>query len=446
LILPFILEFVLVSICCAFRVSFRVLFAIFIGLFFGIGILVGDVFSSPKQTCRVGTETGVEDRFADMRARVLELAELRSPPKAFQSTDATLDDGVRSLYFEGLPWQGKPTRVFALLGLPEKITRDADNAPVPGVVLVHGGGGTAFRPWVKKWNERGFAAISIAVEGQTDQRDQARKKWVRHPWAGPERKGIYADSDLPLEDQWMYHGVADTILANSLLRSMPEVDSNRIGLVGISWGGVITSTVIGIDQRFAFAVPTYGCGDLAEAENQYGRALGQNQVYRNVWDPMVRLDRVSMPVLWLTWPGDLHFPLDSVKRCYEKTSANYMVSMIPGMKHSHGAGWNPPDSYAFADSVVSMGKPWCQQQGVVVEGNSVEVRFATVKPIAGASLICTSANGFTGTRKWRELPVKFTQSKDSVIVSATLPRETTAWFINLSSEGLVASSDYQISN
>ena len=441
MILRFILEFVLVNISCAFRV----LFAIGFGLLFGFEIAAGEVFPNQKQTGRVGTELGVDDRFADMRKRVLDLADLKSPPKIFQSTNSTSDDGVRSLYFEGLSWQGKPTRVFALLGLPEKITRDAGNAPVPGVVLVHGGGGTAFRPWVKKWNERGFAAISIAVEGQTDQRDQKSKKWVRHQWAGPERKGIYGDSDLPLEDQWMYHGVADTILANSLLRSMPEVDSNRIGLVGISWGGVITSTVIGIDRRFAFAVPTYGCGDLADAENQYGRVLGQNQVYRKVWDPMVRLDRVSIPVLWLTWPGDLHFPLDSVKRCYEKTSGNYMVSMIPGMKHSHGAGWNPPDSYTFADSIVSLGKPWCQQQGVVVKGDRVEVRFATVKPISRASLICTSDNGFTGTRKWRELPVKFMQSKDSVIAIATLPRGTTAWFINLSSEGLVASSDYQIS-
>ena len=73
----------------------------------------------------------------------------------------------------------------------------------------------------------------------------------------------------------MYHAVADTVLANSLLRSLPGVDADKVGIMGISWGGVITSTVIGIDDRFAFAIPTYGCGDLSEAPNQYGKSLGQ---------------------------------------------------------------------------------------------------------------------------------------------------------------------------
>ena len=424
---------------------------IFFGLFSSSEIFAyqdcsnsNSAFAQLTQASSEGTESQIEDAFAKMRKRVLELADLAAAPKFFEDAGAPLTDGVRSIYFEGLPWQGKGTRVFALLGLPKTKPGQSSNAPVPGVVLVHGGGGTAFLQWVKKWNERGFAAISIAVEGQTDQRDQGSQKWGRHEWAGPQRKGIYGDSDLPLEDQWMYHGVADTILANSLLRSLPEVDSKKIGLVGISWGGVIASTVIGIDQRFSFAVPTYGCGDLAESANQYGRALGQNQVYRKVWDPMVRMDRVSMPVLWLTWPQDLHFPLDSVKRCYDRAPGSHMVAMIPGMKHSHGAGWNPPDSYAFAESIVRSGKPWCQQRGILVDGMSSQVSFETTKNITKASLICTSDSGFTGTRKWEEFPVEFAQNNGGVVVTAALPHGTTAWFVNVLSNGLVASSDYQI--
>ncbi|WP_315854359.1 prolyl oligopeptidase family serine peptidase [Rubripirellula lacrimiformis] len=109
---------------------------------------------------------------------------------------------------------------------------------------------------------------------------------------------MYADSDQPIADQWMYHAVADTVLANSLLRSLPEVDADRVGVMGISWGGIITSTVMGIDNRFAFAIPTYGCGSLSDAGNQYGRALGDNPIYQQVWDPMVRMDKASMPSLW----------------------------------------------------------------------------------------------------------------------------------------------------
>ena len=404
------------------------------------------ILAQPDQGCSKLSEGRLDDSFAVMREQVLELAGLDAPPKIFEDTNANVVDGVRSIYFEALPWRGKQTRVFALLGLPKKKPGEPDNVPVPGVVLVHGGGGTAFLPWVKKWNERGFAAISIAVEGQTNQRDREGKKWVRHEWAGPERKGIYGDSELPLKEQWMYHSVADTILAHSLLRSLPEVDSEKIGLVGISWGGVITSTVIGIDHRFSFAVPTYGCGNLAESANQYGIALGPNQVYRKVWDPMVRMDQVSIPVLWLTWPGDLHFPLDSVKNCYDKALGPHMVSMITGIKHSHGAGWNPPESYAFADSIVSSGKPWCLQRGVLVDGLSGRLSFDARRPVSKASLICTADSGFTGTRKWQEIPAKFIQGKGRVVVNVALPLGTTAWYVNVSSDGLTASSDYQICN
>ena len=76
----------------------------------------------------------------------------------------------------------------------------------------------------------------------------------------------------------MYHAVSQTILANSLLRSLPEVEDEQVGLMGVSWGGIISSIVLGIDQRFAFTIPVYGCGYLNEADNHYKPALSNNHV------------------------------------------------------------------------------------------------------------------------------------------------------------------------
>src|SRR5690349_17086869 len=53
---------------------------------------------------------------------------------------------VKALFFDGAPYLGKPTRVFAYVGLPKNIT---PGEKVPGMVLVHGGGGTAFDTWVR---------------------------------------------------------------------------------------------------------------------------------------------------------------------------------------------------------------------------------------------------------------------------------------------------------
>jgi cephalosporin-C deacetylase-like acetyl esterase len=174
------------------------------------------------------------DDFAAQRETVLALGKLTAPPVWRETTDVPAEAGLKAIYFDAPDYKGKPTRAFAWLGLPAN-----PDATVPGVVLVHGGGGTAFKEWVRLWNAKGFAAISIAVEGQLDVRDAASKNrgkpsgWRRHPWSGPRRQGIYGDSAEPLKDQWMYHAVADTILANSLLRSLAGVDADKVGVMGI---------------------------------------------------------------------------------------------------------------------------------------------------------------------------------------------------------------------
>lgn len=83
---------------------------------------------------------------ARLREQVAALGTLTSPPVVYPAEGFAAEGLVRPLFFESLPWQGKPTRVFAWLGLP------ANRAgKVPGVVLVHGGGGTAFKEWAQQW-------------------------------------------------------------------------------------------------------------------------------------------------------------------------------------------------------------------------------------------------------------------------------------------------------
>lgn len=178
-------------------------------------------------------------------------------------------DGLQAVYYEAMPYQGKATRVFAYYGFP----KEAVGERVPAVVLVHGGGGTAFAEWVRIWNERGYAAIAMDLEGHTPADKGEDGTRPQHAWSGPSRQGEFSDYQLPLIDQWMYHAVADVLLAHSLILSFPQVDPNRIGVTGISWGGILTSLVAGLDDRFKFAIPVYGCGYLFEAGNQYERAF-----------------------------------------------------------------------------------------------------------------------------------------------------------------------------
>ena len=67
------------------------------------------------------------------------------PAQEFQA------EGVKAIFFNGLAWKGKPTRVFAWVGVPKL----ESGKKVPGIVLVHGGGGTAFDAWVRLWVSAG---------------------------------------------------------------------------------------------------------------------------------------------------------------------------------------------------------------------------------------------------------------------------------------------------
>ena len=98
------------------------------------------------------------------------------------------------------------------------------------MVLIHGGGGTAFEEWVRLWVDRGYAAIAMDTCGQIPVGQYGR--WFRDEQGGPAGWGGLEQIDQPQTDQWAYHAVADVILAHSLIRSLPEVDAAADGFNG----------------------------------------------------------------------------------------------------------------------------------------------------------------------------------------------------------------------
>jgi hypothetical protein len=80
------------------------------------------------------------------------LWDLNELSKAPQSRWLDTTGAVRSLLYKSVDFEGKPTEVFAWYSNPDIIAgRPATNQKFPGLVLIHGGGGKAFREWVEKW-------------------------------------------------------------------------------------------------------------------------------------------------------------------------------------------------------------------------------------------------------------------------------------------------------
>jgi pimeloyl-ACP methyl ester carboxylesterase len=129
----------------------------------------------------------------------LELSSFRDPPKVHPAPGWE-EKGLTALFYDSMPWKAKPTKVFTYIGLPKK----ADTGKVPGVVLVHGGGGTAFAEWVRVWVRRGYAAIAMDLEGHVPGSKDKQGVRPAHPWSGPERQGIFADFRENVRNQWIF--------------------------------------------------------------------------------------------------------------------------------------------------------------------------------------------------------------------------------------------------
>ena len=372
--------------------------------------------------------------------RFSKLAEEQGVPNTYD--EKVRENGITELYLDGPSYQGKATRVFALYRAPTNPV-PLPSGKIPAVVLVHGGGGSAFEEWVEKWNSEGFAAISIAVEGQTDTKKEGKgkNKWARHAHAGPARPGIYADTEKPIHQQWMYHAVSAVIRARNFLESKPEIDRENIGVAGISWGGVITSTTMGFDSDFAFAIPIYGCGFLDTMDNQYKRALWDDEVYREYWEPANRISNFSHPSLWLTWRDDRHFSLDAQAQTYLKLEGDYAVSIKPDIGHSHVKGWSPPESYQFAKHVVTHGVPWVKpMDAALTSSGSAQAQFHFDLPldeyqIVGASVHYSKKTGHTSDGEWVQGPAEFglymARPNTYIAIYDELPSDVTRWFINV---------------
>lgn len=275
--------------------------------------------------------------------------------------------GIKAITYDGAMIGSSKTKVFAYLGFPEGAS--AEN-PVPAVVLVHGSqNGIPYAKWVKEWNNRGYAAISMSTNNFFPKNNTAGDReysgelsnwnvglygvFEEEGYVTAPRNEVMSDSDKHYSQMWMYHAVSDCILAGNLLRADARVNSELVGICGISWGATVTSIAIGYDSSYAFAIPIYGSGYLTEAHTVFANVFGKDK-NPEYWLAEKRFDNADMPILWLCMNNDTPFSMNSNIKSYLHTFKNNeetRLAAINGWAHSHGSGWSREEAYAFADSV-----------------------------------------------------------------------------------------------
>ena len=333
---------------------------------------------------------------------------------------------VQEVYYKGEPYHGKPTRVFAYLGRP-----NTGKGPYPAMLLVHGGGGKAFRDWAEHWAKRGYVALAMdtagcgpngpLVDGGPDQSDATKFRDF---------------SDEEVRDMWTYHAVAAVIRGHSLLAQLREVDRSRIGITGISWGGYLTCIVAGLDDRLRVAVPVYGCGFLGEDSVWKATALAKmcpdaRERWLRDFDPSQYLGGVKCPILFLNGNKDFAYPLDSYRASYRLVPAGLRhLSVIPDLPHSHI--WTFAEVDQFVDSVLCSGAPLPRLSTPLLHGDVVTATVRASTPIKQASLLYTTDAGEWQKRRWESVPGEI---KSKTILAHLPSRRPLTWYLLITDEG-----------
>ena len=326
------------------------------------------------------------------------MAALQQTPPAEWGTRTGL---VQEVYYQGEPYNGKPTRVFAYLGRPA-----SGNGPFPAMVLVHGGGGKAFRDWADHWAKRGCIALAMDTAGC----GPSGPLPDGGPGQGDDIK--FRDfTDQDVRDMWTYHAVSAVIRGVSLVASLPDVDPRRIGITGISWGGYLTCIVAGLDDRLKVAVPVYGCGYLGENSAWKAGSLAKmSPEARARWlrdfDPSQYLRGVNCPILFLNGSSDFAYPLDSYRASYRLVPARFRhVSIVLNLPHGHI--WTFDEVDAFVDSVLRHGTPLPCLGPMKIRGDTVTAKVVAPVPIKEAALRYTTDTCEWQKRRWESAPAEF---------------------------------------
>lgn len=358
---------------------------------------------------------------------------------------------IHSLLYQGEMYRGQPTETFAFYASPDTLGEAEADAKFPGVVLIHGGGGTAFAEWVWLWAKRGYAAIAMDLSGHrpvdpiydpttgAPVLNQAVKRELRTkldrggPDQGHSEKFDSIGSDL--SEQWPFHAVANVMLAHSLLRDFPEVDARRTAVTGISWGGYTTCLVASLDDRFQAAVPVYGCGFLHAGESvqkpSIDRLAERRQDWIDTYDPGSLLIHCRVPILFVNGTNDVHYPLDSYQKSFDAVPGSKHMRIEVKMGHSHPAGWAPREIGLFIDSYCRQGMPLPEPGTLTVLQDKIVLAYRGSLPLKSAMLHYTTDDGLRSARSWQAMPCRIDADQ---ILAPKPPAEANTWFISLTDE------------
>ena len=243
---------------------------------------------------------------------------------------------------------GEMERVPVLIIRPEKITRK-----LPAVIVLHGTGGTkeGQRAWLVHLARRGIIGVAIDAryhgeraggEGRAAYTDAITRAWKAKPGE-------------PQEHPFYYDTCWDLWRTVDYLETRDDIDPQRIGMIGISMGGIQTWLAASVDNRVKVVVPAIAvqsfrwsldndkwqgrANTIKKAHEAAAKDLGEEKVNAKVckalWSKVIpgmldQFDCPSMlrlfagrPLLILNGENDPNCPIEGAKLAFASAQEAY---------------------------------------------------------------------------------------------------------------------------
>ncbi len=301
------------------------------------------------------------------------------------------------------------------------LARPAAPGPHPAILFCHGGGGYTQRERVCiiAWAKAGYVCIGQDQPGFCN----LGASLSRGPVARVTGNTFSSIPDATVSP--LYDGVVAVLRSLSILRTHPDVDPDRIGVFGGSWGGYMTNMAAALaGDKLAAAFAVYGAGyyDLATDWTLRMQAMPDDERERwlAAFDPGRLATNTTADYMilqatndWYFWPPSIEATLDNIPARGPSPRKNWLFSpndyhaiRLPGGTGSRLVShvehrtymelrfmdWRLKGTAPAFPTAEAIGQP-------VREGDDhVRVRFATTSelPIVSAQVYWTA-----GEMPWR---------------------------------------------
>ncbi len=280
---------------------------------------------------------------------IFDVPALVSTPLNAKTLKTSHRDGVvtEEVRFHSETDGDKEVEIFAYFSYPEGASQ------LPAFIWNPGGLGQASPAFTETPARRGYAVLCIDFP----------QPGYRSTGNYPINTGLSVGDDS--KQAPIYHGAVALLKAVSYLATRPEVDSQRIGMAGSSWGGFFTTLMVGIDPRLKAGSCLYGCGGL-QLGNAWWDGVSRNgrdaptpemrERWRTTLDPAWRLPSKNTPIAWFTGTNDAFYSMPALMQSYKMAAGPKHLCLIPNWDHALDPAITDEQVYAWLD-VYLRGKP-----------------------------------------------------------------------------------------